>query len=145
MPLLLNLNVSIINPQLSKILKASVPLVCKGKHLYWIIALRLITMPAITNTHRPTHTEGEESKCETLRMHNSLKVCLCQTGACCSSSKLSSLERAVTLYKEASVRANHCSKTSDCIGNSSVCDNHIESLCAQPQQANSGLGEETKS
>lgn len=55
---LLNLNVSIINSQRRKILKASVPLVCEGKHLYWIIALRLIIMPAITITNTYTHTHA---------------------------------------------------------------------------------------
>lgn len=47
---LLNLNISIINSQHRKILKASVPPVCEGKHLYWIIAPRLITVPALAST-----------------------------------------------------------------------------------------------
>lgn len=74
---LLNLNVSIINSQHRKILKASVPLVCEGKHLYWIIALRLITMPAITKkTHTHCTEKEEEGKGDTRYIHNSMMVCV---------------------------------------------------------------------
>lgn len=157
MLLLLNLNVSIINSQLCKILKATVPPVYEEKHLYWIIALCLITMPAITNTHththRATHTvesseEKEEGKCEAHRIRSSFKLCVRYARVCCSCGKQCSLEQVVTIYichfiREASIRDNHYSKTNDCTRNSLVCDNHI-SLCAQPQEVNSGLGAQTK-
>lgn len=139
---LLNLNVSIINSQRRKILKASVPLVCEGKHLYWIIALRLIIMPAITITNTYTHTRTEQRKRTKEKVTCFIYTTLGRSACvwfCCSGGKLSSLVHAATMwmthYKEASIRyyrANHYCKTSDCIRNSLVNDNHIISLCTQP-------------
>lgn len=149
-PPLLNLNVSIINSRHRKILKASLPLVCEGKHLYWIIALRLITMPAITNTHARAKKEEREGK-KVTHMHTTHRG-RAFVEVCCSGGKPSSLAQVATTrmtrYKEASIRFTELitiATTSDCIGNSLECDNHTISVCAQHKEVNSfgGLGAET--